>query len=117
MIAIDVSQVQGMNKMFAKEEPDTIKSWIDMAQPVIAVSGLPTQPDSVIPHGWALMAAHIGTQLLRQGNNVSSKSMGPLTESYFDVTSLGTDMFLKLYNDLLKAYGLAPIGKNRVHVF
>lgn len=43
--------------------------------------------------------------------------MGPLTESFFDVSSLGSDMFLKLYNDLLKAWGLAPIGKNEVHFY
>ena len=63
------------------------------------------------------MAAHIGTQIMRQGNNKSSQTMGPLTESFFDVANLGSDMFLKLYNDLLKAWGLAPIGKNEVHFY
>ncbi|PUD96102.1 hypothetical protein DA477_09370 [Levilactobacillus brevis] len=116
-MTIDVSTVQGMDQKFAKLEPDVIQNWIDLAQPVVAVSGLPEQPDNVIPHGWVLMAAHIGTQIMRQGNNKSSQTMGPLTESFFDVSSLGSDMFLKLYNDLLKAWGLAPIGKNEVHFY
>ncbi|MHA6973692.1 DUF4054 domain-containing protein [Levilactobacillus brevis] len=116
-MTIDVSTVQGIDQKFAKLEPDVIQSWIDLAQPVVAMSGLPEQPENVILHGWALMAAHIGTQIMRQGNNKSSQTMGPLTESFFDVSSLGSDMFLKLYNDLLKAWGLAPIGKNEVHFY
>lgn len=117
METITTDLVQGMSQKFAKLEPDTIQTWIDLAKPVIETSGLPEQPENVLPHGWALMAAHIGTQLLRQGNNVSSKTMGPLTESYFDVSNLGNDLFLKLYNDLLQANGLAPVGKNRVHFY
>lgn len=111
---LTVETVKPMDKRFEKADDATVQSWINVAKPMIEASGL---PDSQLNYGWQLLSAHIGTQLLNRSSNVSSKTMGPLTMSYFDWSDVKTSPFLDLYNDLLSRYGLTLIGKNRVRFY
>lgn len=113
-MAITTQDVQDLSPRLSKADDKTVQTWISIAKPVVDTSGLPVDQ---LDYGLKLLAAHVGTQLLNNGDNVSTKTLGPATKSYFDWSGKTTDPFLDLYNDLLQAYGLAVLGKNHVHFY